>query len=299
MCEKEEIEKKAKEKREENYQKMMGLKVKNTVTEIFSRNDDFAIYGTNAKCLSNSISYSIASLNKETNDILKISITKFRTEYNKARGVLHKSNDIPLTKAKIAGILLHGFTLGISMSKEDVEKHDFVEVKQQFNELVKEVNKEYEYQFSCRLKYMTIILVLSMFFIGISVLISCNYLSVPIDDIFFYLAAMGSIGCALSVSRKLKQIIFENDTCEEKQEKTKQFFKKFPTVFLYACQRILISVFCAVVSYFAIRANLLFGFANDSGVYLYLIVACVAGFSETLIPDFLTKIERKKEVQDE
>lgn len=288
---KEIIEKMEKEQREKDYQEMMGLKIGsrdtsgNIIDTIFSRNDYFAIYGIDAKCAFNSISYSIAPLDKEIKNILGIIITKFRTEYNNARSVLHKSKDMQSTKAEIAGILLHGLTIGIKMSREDVEKNDFADVKDQFTKLIEKINKEYEYQFSCRLGYMTTILVLTIILMLISAFVYWLKFDFFIKDIYLYLATMGSIGCALSVSGKLKRIVFE-----EKQEKG----SSRAHIIGYACQRILISVFCAIVSYFAIKANLLFGFANYSGQYIYLVIACVAGFSETLIPDFLTKIENKK-----
>jgi len=64
---------------------------------------------------------------------------------------------------------------------------------------------------------------------------------------------------------------------------------------IYAIERIFISIFASVIVYCAIRSNLAFGFVEKlpNPVVGYILFSIVAGFSETLVPNLLIKLESK------
>lgn len=62
---------------------------------------------------------------------------------------------------------------------------------------------------------------------------------------------------------------------------------------IYGVERVFVSIFGAVIVYFAIRANIVFGIANELSrpIIGYIVYSIVAGFSETLVPNLLLKLE--------
>lgn len=64
---------------------------------------------------------------------------------------------------------------------------------------------------------------------------------------------------------------------------------------IYGVERMTISILAAAISYFAIQTELIFGLAKNISNPLigYLFFSILAGFSETLVPNILTKIEKE------
>lgn len=98
-----------------------------------------------------------------------------------------------------------------------------------------------------------------------------------------FVVTAGSIGGFLSISRRLRSTVFEKDVN--------------PSLYIiYGIERVFISIFGAIVTYFAIRSNIIFGMVKDlpEPVTGYIVFSVLAGFSETFISNLLIKLESEK-----
>ncbi len=121
-------------------------------------------------------------------------------------------------------------------------------------------------------------------FISLILLIAADNLAKNLPPEIFvlcYVAAFASLGGFLSLALKLEKLDVDPDS-------------PWHFYLLSGISRIAISVVAGVFVYMLIRADLLVGFVMDldskSGI---LVFAFLAGFSETLVPDILRKIESK------
>jgi hypothetical protein len=97
---------------------------------------------------------------------------------------------------------------------------------------------------------------------------------------FFKIATFGSFGGLISTLSKINKLDF------------KEHEDKYLLCFL-SISRLSISMISSVIAYILIKSNLVFGVVNESNNQnVYLIFAVLAGFSETFIPDMLTRIEQ-------
>ena len=101
-------------------------------------------------------------------------------------------------------------------------------------------------------------------------------------ELLLFVITSGVIGGFISVSYKLKSIAFERGV-------TWHLF------LIYGIERLVISILASLVLLFSIKANIIFGFVKDapSPFYGYMFFGVLAGFSETLIPDLLIKMEKQ------
>jgi len=95
-------------------------------------------------------------------------------------------------------------------------------------------------------------------------------------------ATCGSIGSFISVALNLKNLEIDPDA---------------PAMIsvISGVSRIMIGMIGAVLVYFLIRADILLGIISQSNsVFAILAISVVAGFSETLVPNILRKMESQQ-----
>jgi len=91
-----------------------------------------------------------------------------------------------------------------------------------------------------------------------------------------------SIGGFLSIAKDIKKIHI--DSCDF------GWFQVF-----YGSTRILISMFSGLIIYVLIKSELILpSLNNEENIYIVCILAIAAGFSESMIPNLLKKIEDEK-----
>lgn len=100
--------------------------------------------------------------------------------------------------------------------------------------------------------------------------------------IYLKVALFGSLGGFLSVSLGINKVDIDLDA-------------DWRTNILAGSSRILIALVASLFVYFGIKANLVFGIFNDdpSNFGLY-IAAMISGFSETFVPNIITKISKEE-----
>ena len=243
----------------------------NTITKVFVKYDDFVIYEIQTKILSESIRIQIDEIGDrkpKENDCFPA----VRKAFAEIKGLLYKVNDDSSIKSRIAHILSHALN-----GKAD-------EANEQFKALKDEINEEYANQIRHRLKYLITTLGMTCLAIIVSILVYYYNLFDSLSEIrkLIFITTAGNIGGFISVSRRLRNIVFEKGVS--------QLLYVF-----YGIERIFIAICGAIIVYFAIKSNLIFGIVNELSqpIFGYLIFAIVAGFSETLVPNLLIKIENE------
>lgn len=101
-----------------------------------------------------------------------------------------------------------------------------------------------------------------------------------------YLIAVlgGAIGSSLSITINLDKVKLDYEN-------------GFLSLIWLGATRCCIGVICGIIAYGAVNADLLLGYISSSDKWGYFIIAVIAGFSETLIPNFINRIE--KGIQEE
>lgn len=244
----------------------------NLITWIYLKADEYIVYEVKSKDMSNSIRVVVEPWTKDDKDNLIDNFYKINAKYLEVKGLIYKVVNFKDIKSKIAYIIAVGIKGNTDLAIE------------QFDDLIKTINKDYKEQLKNRLKYLASVLTYVLLASAFAIITYAFQLFLEfnlIRSLIFTIAA-GSIGGFISVSRRIRQMAFEKDV-----EAYQYFF--------YGIERSLISSFGAVIIYFVITSNLAFGIINELEKPLYgiTVFSFIAGFSETLIPNLLIKLERE------
>lgn len=241
----------------------------NIISKVFSKGDEYIIYEITTKNLSDSIKVIIDTEIDDNKEPIE-NFSSVREKFTKIKGLLYKVVDDTSIKARIGHILTHAISGKIQ------------EANQQFDDLILEIEKEYVNQSKHRINYLLTTLTLLLISLSLSAIIYLNefLINKPILRELIFILSFALIGGFISVSGKLKSTIFEKDV------------KKKLYIF-YAIERMTIACSAGLVIYFAIKGNLVFGIVQELNrpIFGYLVFASLAGFSETLVPNILIKLE--------
>lgn len=162
----------------------------------------------------------------------------------------------------------------------DVEK-----ARKIFQGISDRVAKEYKSIQYGRIFYLSgsfaLVFLFSMLAILFYIFRECNFVkNIAEMKYISYVIVFSGLGGVLSVCINIKNMEFERDSV-------------WYLFFIYGVQRILIASLCGILSYILIRGDLIFTFImNSANPYFGMMAVCAAaGFSETLIPNALKKIE--------
>ena len=242
------------------------------ITKVLVEASEYFIYEINTPNISDSLRTYIHTEEEEDKNGILEHYNKIRSCISDAKRDMYKALDPVVYKGRVAHLISQALN------------GDPNEAKTQFAKLVEEVNKEYRDQFENRVRYVLTALLAVFVCIGLSITIyTTNILDIKNLHQFIYIATAGSIGGFVSVSRRLKDTVFERDV--------------WSGIFVfYAIERIVVAIFASIVVFFAIKCNLAFGFFNNKNqnpLYGYIVFSLVAGFSETFLPNLLIKLENK------
>lgn len=195
-----------------------------------------------------------------------------RIKFVELKGLFYKVVDKTTIKTIVSQILVHGLA----------EKPE--EANSQFDTLKIEINKDYKEQFANRLRLLFSSLTVSLILILFAILTYYNkwFYELPHIKNLIFIAAAGSIGGFFSLSSGLKKIVCEKDV-------NKYLYM------IYGAERIIVAILASTIIYFAIKAEVIFGKCNtmNNPIIGYVLFAFLAGFSETLVPNLMTKLEKE------
>lgn len=242
----------------------------NEVSRLIIRADEYVIYEIKSAAGANSMRIDVRTLVEEDDLMLK-RWTEVARQYYITKRVLFKVNDHSV-RERIANIISRALSTGYS--SEAV--HDL-------KQLQKDINNTYNERIQNSLKYLGTIVSITLCFVSISLFIYANgcFLNQENLRLLVFSATAGCIGGFFSVSTRLRLMTFE---------------REIPSIsyILYGFERMIVSICAAIVALLAIKSGLIFQFAKDS-IYGLILVAVAAGFSETLIPNLLVKMETDTE----
>lgn len=243
------------------------------IVSILSRSDNWVIYEIKTTNIVESLRVNIDTVIEDDPQKIIEKFHQIRASFIKFKNMLYMVNDYASYRASAAQIISHGLS-----GFPD-------EANLQFDELIKEISENYIRQFHNRLVYMVTALGFTIINISVSLLAYSTHYFRDLKQIetLIYVGTGASIGGFISINRKLKQMVFE------KGVQSRWFV-------LYALERVFISIFAGIVVYYAIKSNLIFGQVAKLSPPTpgYILFAAVAGFSETLIPNLLIKLEEKQ-----
>lgn len=243
-----------------------------TITKIFGRGDEYVVYEIETNDLVDSLKVWINTKIEE--DTVPIdNYDKVRAKFSEVKGLLYKVVDKTTTKIIIAQIIINAI------------RGSFAEANTQFDTLIQKIHKEYKEQFKNRMRLLLSALGLTILMVFIAVFTYYNGCYKKFEHIhnLIYVLAGGSIGGFFSLSIGLNKLVCEQDV-------------DWWLYILYGLERITIALLASVIMYFAIKCDLAFGICKemDNPLIGYVFFGILAGFSETLVPNLLTNIEKEK-----
>jgi hypothetical protein len=273
------------EEEKEEYRKKISAKLdtlkvggtdqnNNLIVHIFARGDEYVVYEIKTSRLIDSVRVRIDNLTPTDETGVLANYGQIRMEFVRVKEHLYLAVDKDSIKSRVANILAHGIITNPA------------EANEKFRELREDIKKEYKSQFYNRIKLLAAPSFLLIIFAFLSAFLTCNCGRTA--DICFcemlYVLTGGIIGGYFSMLIGIRKLRCEEDT------------NKYRLMYLcYGLIRIMIAILGSVIIYFAIKVDLIAGFCNElnNPTLGYIVFSVLAGFSESLVPNFLTKLESK------
>lgn len=254
---------------------VVGAKDKsgNEITKIFSCGDEYVIYEISN--VSEAESFRVL-IDTEIESDPKGLIGRFeeiKEDLVSFRSILFKGVHDKSVKHQAANAVSTAIRGDVKKSKEI------------FKGIADRVTREYQAIQRGRIFYLSGAFSLAVFFSIIAIVFYIfreheNVKSILEIKYISYVVAFSGLGGVLSVCINIKNIEFERDSA-------------WYLFCVYGVQRIIIASLCGVMSYILIRGDFIFTFIlkADNSTLGIMAVCAAAGFSETLIPNALKKIE--------
>lgn len=244
-----------------------------SIVNIFTRGDEFVIYAIADTDEPETFKIYVDTEIESDPKNLMGRLESIKDELADFRSILHKGvhdKSIKHRAANAVSTALRG--------DPEAAKKIFIKIREQ-------VNKEYMFVQRGRLLYLS-----GAFFSALTVaLLALILYSLRDSDLarnigviknFLYAISFSALGGLLSISLNLKSIAFEREL-------------QLYAYFVYGVQRIVLAALGGVFAYVAVKSGLVLSLVltSSQSMYAMLAVCIVAGFSETLIPNALQKLE--------
>lgn len=244
-----------------------------SIVNIFTRGDEFVIYAIADTDEPETFKIYVDTEIESDPKNLMGRLESIKDELADFRSILHKGvhdKSIKHRAANAVSTALRG--------DPEAAKKIFIKIREQ-------VNKEYMFVQRGRLLYLS-----GAFFSALTVALLALILyllrdselarNIGVIKNFLYAISFSALGGLLSISLNLKSIAFEREL-------------QLYAYFVYGVQRIVLAALGGVFAYVAVKSGLVLSLVltSSQSMYAMLAVCIVAGFSETLIPNALQKLE--------
>jgi len=263
----------------EQKQAIAGIKVGEIcpagckVIKIFARGDEYVIYEIESQNPVESIRVYIHT-QIEDNETPIENFNKAKDSFDRIKSILLKYGADSSYKQRAASALVVAI-------RDNVTEADNI-----FNKIERDAEADFRQRVFGRLYYLAGAVVLGAAICSLSLYAYVNrannfFIENNLLLHFFYAASYAAIGGFFSVSLKAKDIWAQQAISDWMYA-------------LYGAERLIISAIAGVITYTAIKAGIVFSFvdASLSGPYLVLSVCFLSGFSESLIPNYMGRLER-------
>ena len=241
----------------------------NIVKRVLAVGNEYVIYEIDDPDVNHSIKIIIDGHTDESEKIVADRYLKVKMKYIEAKGILRKSSNFGMMKDRIAQ------TLASALSSDDVDG------VREFNSLIAQINQEYQKTTTNRYLYILPAIILTI----VSSCVLLGNLDIraggnPMWPVIYVIFG-SAIGGSLSIMSGLNKYSFE-------EHLNSRYY------FMLGMERIFLAGLAGTIAYIGIRSGLIFGDLDSTSYWGILIIVVAAGFSETLIPGMLNKINEKK-----
>ena len=247
----------------------------NPITHVYSKGDEFVVYGISGVSDPESFRVIVDTEDESDPKGLIRNFESIKEDLAEFRSILYKGVHDKSIKHRAANAISTAIRGDI-----EIAKSIFTKIKEQ-------VAEEYQSILFGRMLYISgafaFLLLVSLVAIVFYIFRDSGFVThVPYLKNIAYASAFAGCGGLLSVCTNFQRIEFEREL-------------KLYAYFAYGAQRIIIAMLCGIFSYTLIVGGLIFSFVMKSEhSYIAIMSLCVAsGFSETVIPNALKKLESK------
>lgn len=245
----------------------------NKIVFVHSKHNEYAIYEIDTNEINNRLKVLIDGYTDKSEKLIQDRFNKVKQDYIQAIGLLSNSPNTEMLKRRIA------HTLSTCLNSSEVDGNG------EFKRLIDIIKGEHQKLVINRLMYLVPVFILTS-------------LSFAVSLIFFYIYAKnikdispaGYLSCLfLSVSIGASISILINTTKLNFEEYS---LKKY--YLILGCERVFLAIATGSAAFISIQAGLLFPEFTKDSIWGTMVALIIVGFSESLIPSFLTKIEGEK-----
>lgn len=238
----------------------------NTVANVFVKHNEYVIYEIETNDINNRMRVLIDGHSDDSEGKIQKRFNNVKQKYIEAKGMLSKSSNFEMMKQRVA------HTLSTALNSDEIDG------KQEFNELIKTITKEHEELVVNRMIYLfpAFISVVILFLLCFYYMDSRIH-NTPNWQILVSLFS-ASLGGALSILINAKTFNFEE-------------FKAKKHYFLLGFERVFLAFMAGAIAFVGMKSGLLSIDISQKGYWTLMLVLIISGFSESLIPGFLSKSE--------
>ncbi len=238
----------------------------NTVVNVLAKHNEYVIYEIETKDINNRIKVFIDGHTDESEAKIRKRFNAVKQKYIEAKGMLSKSSNFEMMKHRVA------HTLSTALNSDESGGADT------FENLIKTITKEHEQLVVNRALYLLPSVISVAFFFALCAYnLSDRVANGPWWQLFVVFIG-SSLGGALSILINAKTLNFE-------EFQTKGYY------FLLGVERIVLAYMAGGVAYVALKSGFLSSEILDRGYWSLMMVIVFSGFSESLVPGFLSKSE--------
>jgi hypothetical protein len=246
----------------------------NTIKKVYARGDEYVIYEIAETAAIESLKVQIYT-KIEDNYEPQINFQKVKDNFDRLKSILYKSGADSSYKHRASSAIVTAI-LG------NVEESNRI-----LCNIEKDAMDDYKHSIYGRLFYLLGSVIISTLLIFAALFVYINR-----ESLFFlenkelafltYSVAYAALGGFFSVSLKAKEVFTQRAI-------------SYWMYTVYGAERLLVSIVSGIATYTLISSGLIFSslITANSGVYAILSICFISGFSETLIPSSLSKIEKK------
>ncbi|MEK8019674.1 MAG: hypothetical protein VSS75_022605 [Candidatus Parabeggiatoa sp.] len=239
----------------------------NIVKRVLALGNEYVIYEIENEDINNQLRVYIDGHTDESENKLTYRFTQVKQNFIKAKGLLYRSANFGMMKNRIA------HALASALYSDDIDGNG------EFEKLIEEIDREYKQSTVNRILYIipSILVVIVLFLLMWWK--SDWYTNNKVYWELLCISFGSAIGGTLSVLSGIKQYNFEEHL-------------NWYHYMSIGTERILLAIIAGGIAYIGIKAGILFN-NMERNCWQLLAIVTVAGFSETFIPGFLSKISKQ------
>jgi len=236
----------------------------NKVVNVLAKHNEYVIYEIETNDINNRIKVLIDGHTDESEAKIQKRFNDVKQKYIEAKGMLSKSSNFGMMKHRVA------HTLSSALNSDDSGG------TKGFDELIETIRKEHEQLVVNRALYLapSVIAVVLLFIVAVLNL-GDRMEGGPFWQLVVVLLG-ASLGGALSILINARALNFE-------EFRTEWYYS------LLGAERLILSYMAGGIAYIALKSGVLSSDLLTKGYWSLMLVVVISGFSESLIPSFLSR----------